>query len=349
LSRPKVCIYRPVDGSGATHRLLEEAGCDVVVGSAGATSAEVARLARGADALMGATYRGGLIDATLLAVCPALRIISKYTIGIDDIDLDAATARAVLVTHCPTEANWGGVAEGTLALMLGLLKRLRERDRQVKSGGWRDPALAGTYVGARRDGYAGITVGIVGLGRVGSRVADLLAPWRVRLLACDPYVDEAHFIHHGAQAVDLPTLLRESDVVTLHSSLSEETRNLIARSELALMRPSAVLINTARGALVDVEALTAALESGRLAGAALDVLPEEPPPADLELLKLGDKVLLSPHMVAANCANPLESAAGQATEAVLAALRGVVPQRVCNREAVAAWRARYADENLLSG
>src|SRR4029077_3785990 len=140
----------------------------------------------------GATFRG-VIDRELLSVSPNLRIVSKYTIGVDDVDLDAASALGVLVTHCPTEANWGGVAEGTIAMMLTLLKRIRERDAKVKAGGWREPPFYGTYVGRRADGSPGITIAIVGLGGAGSRVAELLAPWRARVLAADPYVEAEKF------------------------------------------------------------------------------------------------------------------------------------------------------------
>jgi len=131
--------------------------------------------ARRADALVGATFRGGIMDADWLDRFPRLRLIAKYTIGFDDVDLAAATARGIAVTHCPTEANWGGVAEGTMAMLLTALKRIRERDRAVRTGGWRDPGLEGRYVGARSDGYSGLVIGIVGLGRVGRGVAAPLA------------------------------------------------------------------------------------------------------------------------------------------------------------------------------
>jgi phosphoglycerate dehydrogenase-like enzyme len=287
------------------------------------------------------------MDRKFLGVSPHLRIVAKYTIGVDDVDVEAASEIGVLVTHCPTEANWGGVAEGTLALMLTLLKRVRERDRHVKAGGWRDSPLYGTYLGRRTDGYPGITIGIVGLGRAGSRVADLLRPWAVRVLATDPYVDAAKFAAHGAERVDLDTLLRESDVVTLHCNLTAETRGLIDRRRLALLKPTAVLVNTARGAVVDLGALCDALEAQALAAAALDVLPEEPPQRDARILKLGDRVLLTPHMVAANQGGTLGAAIPWAARAVLAALRGEVPDSVYNTEAVAKWRSRFGGRPLL--
>jgi len=346
LSRPRVLIYRPVDDSGASHAELAAAGCDVTIAVPNAERTELAALARGSDALLGATFRG-VIDREFLAASPNLRIIAKYTIGVDDVDVDAASALGVLVTHCPTEANWGGVAEGTIAFMLTILKRIRERDAHVKGGGWREPPFYGTYVGRRQDGYRGITIGIVGLGRAGSRVAELLAPWRARVLATDPYVEAVKFERLGVARVDLDTLLRESDVVTLHCNLTSETRGMIDARRLALLKRSAVLINTARGAVVDLDALCDALERGALVAAALDVLPEEPPAGVSRVLALGDRVLLSPHMVAANQGGTLGAAIPWATQATLAALRGEVPDNVYNTAAIAAWRARFAGRSLL--
>jgi phosphoglycerate dehydrogenase-like enzyme len=347
LSRPKVFIYRPVDESGASHRLLESAGCDVVVAAARADRAELTALARGVDVLLGATFRGQ-IDRDFLSLSPQLRLVAKYTIGVDDVDVEAATALGVLVTHSPTEANWGGVAEGTLALMLAVLKRVRERDRHVKAGGWREPPIYGTYVGKRGDGYAGITIGIVGLGRAGSRVAELLRPWGARVVAADPYVEPDKFASRGVERLDLELLLREADVVTLHCNLTSETRGLLDRRRLGLLKPTAVLVNTARGAVVDIDALCDALDAKALAAAALDVLPEEPVPSGARILGFGDRVLLSPHMIAANHGGTLGAAIPWAAEAVLAALRGELPERIYNAEAIATWQARFGGKSLLS-
>lgn len=349
MSRPKVVIYRPVDQSGESHRLLAAAGCEVVADEVDPDRARFLAAAENASALLGATFRGGLIDREVFAACPELRIVAKYTIGVDDVDVDAATSLGILVTHSPTEANWGGVAEGTLALMLAFLKRIGPRDLHVKAGGWRDPRLEGVYVGRRADGYAGLTIGIVGLGRIGSRVAELLAPWRARVVAADPYVEDERFARAGAERVSLPELLAQADVVTLHCSLTAETRRMIDASALAAMKPGALLINTARGPIVDVHALCDALERRQLAGAALDVLPDEPPPAGSRLLAQGDKVILSPHMIAANQGGTLRSAIPWATAAVLAALRSEIPDYIYNPEAIERWRQRFGAHRLLAG
>ena len=347
MSRPKVLIYRPVDESGESHRELERAGCDVQVAPPGASRAALLSLARGAEVLLGATFQAGRIDREFFAVAPELRIVSKYTIGVDDVDLDAAAELGILVGYCPTEANWGGVAEGTIGLILTLLKRLRERDRHVKAGGWRSPELLGTYLGARSDGYPGITIGIVGLGRIGSRLAELLRPWRVRVIAADPYVADEKFARYGVERTTLDALLATADVVTLHCNLTAETRSLIGAAELARLKRTAVLVNTARGALLDLDALAEALEQGRFAAAALDVFAEEPLPPGARIARLGDRVLLSPHMIAANQGGTLGPAVPWATAATLAALRGELPEYVYNVEAVSRWRARFAGRSRL--
>jgi D-3-phosphoglycerate dehydrogenase len=346
LRRPKVCVYRPVDESGESHRRLEAVGCDLAVAPADANTEQLAALCGDADALLGATFRG-FMDRGFLSISPRLRLVAKYTIGVDDVDLDVATDLGILVTHSPTEANWGGVAEGALAMILTLLKRVRERDRHVKAGGWREPPIYGTYLGRRADGYEGITIGIVGLGRAGARVADLLRPWSLRVLAADPYVPSEKFVRHGVERTDLESLLGAADVVTLHCNLTAETRGLVDRSRLALMKRTAVLVNTARGSVVDLAALCDALDSGALAGAALDVLPEEPPARESRILSFGDRVLLAPHMIAANQGGTLGAAVPWATDAVIAALRGEVPERVYNIEAIPAWRQRFGGRALL--
>lgn len=342
-------IYRPVDESGESHRLLTAAGCQVeIVAGDRELAPELTRI-KPVHAVLAASLRDERIGRRQLESLPDLRIVAKYTIGVDDVDIAAATELGILVTHSPTEANWGGVAEGTIALILTLSKRLGARDRYVRGGGWRSDELRGIYLGRRdEDGYPGITLGIVGLGRVGRRVAELIAPWKVRLLATDPYVDESVFRSFGAEPVGLDELLRRSDVVTLHCPLSEETDALIDATRLRLMKPEALLINTARGRIVDVDAVCDALDSNRLAGAALDVLPAEPPSADARILLTDARVILSPHMIAANRGGTLAAAIPGATDAVLAALKGLVPAHVYNEAAVPAWNARFAGKSLLT-
>lgn len=355
MNKPKVFIFAPADSQGETHKPLDMEGCEVIIGKAswhspeaGDNEAEVAGIVRDCDALAGTSIRNPRITASIMQNAGKLRIVSKYTIGVDDVDVEAATDLGILVTHSPTEANWGGVAEGTITMMLTMLKKARERDRYLKeSGPWRNMSYQGTYVGARADGYQGITIGLVGLGRIGSRVATLMRPWNARIMACDPYVPESKFAEHGVLRTDLSTLLRESDVVSLHVVLNRETRHMIGAAELAMMKPTAILINTSRGFCVDEAALVEALKAGKIAGAALDVFENEPLPIGSPLRTLGDKVLLSPHMVSSNLGSGLGQGVIWSTEAVRKALRGEVPEHVFNKEAIPAWEKRFGGHPLL--
>ena len=353
MAAPKVFIFAPADPTEETHRRLEMAGCQLVLGKAGwhtpqgNNEDEMATMARDAVALVGTSIRSSPITRRIMASSDQLRILAKYTIGVDAVDVDAATELRILVTHGPTESNWGGVAEGTMAMILALLKRVRERDEHMKRGGWRLDELQGTYLGARQDGYPGITIGIVGLGRIGARLAMLLQPWRVRLLGCDPYVTRDRFALLGVQAVDLDTLLRESDVVTLHVTLTRETYHLIGAAELAKMKPTAVLINTSRGKVVDEAALADALNRDVIRAAALDVFEDEPLAQDSPLLRLGHKVLLSPHMVSSNLDSGLGPGIEWATESVLRALRGELPDNVYNKEVIPRWLERFGGRSVL--
>ena len=355
MSKPKIFIFAPVLRMGESYNsynMLEDAGCEVVYGNAswltpqGDNEDEMCAMAKGADALAGGSIKSSPITGKIMDSAPELRIIAKASIGVDDVDVDAATERGILVTHGPTESNWSGVAEGTVAMMLTLLKKMRERDEFVKQGQWRDPSLQGIYVGRQQAGYAGLTIGIVGLGRVGRRFADLLAPWRVRILAYDPYVEESRFILHNAQRVDLQTLLRESHVVSLHVVLTKETKQMIGAEEFALMKNGAILINTARGQVLNQKALVESLQSGHLAAAGLDVFEDEPLHADSPLLKLGHKVLLSPHMASSNLDNGLKQGIIWANRSVLDAINGKVPEHVYNKEVIPKWLERFGGHKV---
>jgi phosphoglycerate dehydrogenase-like enzyme len=353
MSSPKVFIFAPVDEARDSHKRLEAEGCELRLGQAAwdtpqaNSEPELVRMAQGAHALMGTSIRNVPISRTIMASSPELRIVAKYTIGVDDVDVEAATDMGILVCHGPTESNWGGVAEGMITMMLTMLKKARERDRHLKEGGtWRDSKLVGTYLGSRADGYTGITLGLIGLGRIGSRIATLLRPWNMRILATDPYVPESKFAEHGVTRVSLPTLLRESDVVSLHVVLTRETRHLIGAAELALMKRNAILINTSRGPCVHEHALIETLLKGEIGGAALDVFEQEPLALDSQLRNLGDRVLLSPHVVSNNVGSGLGPGIAWATDAVLAALRGQVPDNVYNKEVIPRWERRFGGKSV---
>jgi len=233
---------------------------------------------------------------------------------------------------------------------LTLAKKVRERDRYLKENPtkWRNLDYQGIYFGSRAsDGYPGITLGIIGLGRIGSRIAKLLRPWEMKIIACDPYVPESKFTELGVERVDLPTLLKRADIVTLHVVLTKETRHMISAAQFALMKPTALLVNTSRGYCVDEKALTQALQQNKIAGAALDVFENEPLAADSPLRKMGDKVLISPHMVSSNIGSGLKPGVAWATRSVISALKGEVPDNVYNKEVIPQWQSRFGGKSLL--
>lgn len=245
----------------------------------------------------------------VLAACPRLKMISIWGTGTDHIDLAACRARGIVIDSTPG-VNAHAVAEHTVALMLAVLRRIPALDADLRAGGWARERLGQ---------LEGKTVGIVGLGAIGRRVAALVAPFGVRLLATSWGPDEGRAEALGARDVPLETLLRESDVVSLHLRASPDTTGFLGRDRLALMKPSAFLVNTARGALVDAGSLADALRDGRLAGAALDVFEHEPLPANDLLLSLPN-VVLTPH-VAGMTREVIEAGLNQAVRNIEGFLR----------------------------
>ena len=263
-----------------------------------------------------------VVDAQLFdAAGPELRIAANFGVGYDSVDVEEANRRGIVVSNTP-DVLTGATAELTIALLLALLRRVAEGDRLVRRRN--DWALAPTFM--LGEGLAGKTLGIVGLGRIGKEVARLAGGFGMRIVharGSGPY-----------EELPLDRLLAEADVVTLHVPLTPETRHLIGRRELAIMRPEAVLVNVARGSIVDEEALVEALTAGEIAGAALDVYEHEPR-VSAGLLEL-ENVVLTPHLGSATHAarQAMGMLCAEALEAVL--LRNELPANAVNREA---WNA----------
>ena len=355
MTQPKILIFAPREEPKTLIASLEEAGYELAYGERAWQhprsdhGSDFATAARDAVALMGTSIRHTPVSRQVMESSQRLRVVAKYTVGVDDIDVEAATELGIMVCHAPTEANCFGVAEQTIAFILALLKKIRERDADVKSGKWRSPEHATTFLGRREsDGWPGITVGLVGLGRIGTRVAQLLAPWRVRIVAYDPHIPPANFLLAGARSVDYPTLLAESDVISFHVVLTKETRFMCAEREIALMKPTAVVINTARGKVIDEAALARALAAGHLRAAAIDAFEEEPPAPDSPLRALGDKVLMSPHAASYNEGGELGPGIAWAARSVLTALAGNVPDNVYNRDVIPRWKERFGGVSISS-
>ena len=225
-----------------------------------------------------------LTDA-VMAASPELRIISRMGVGYDAVDLPAATRRGIALTITPG-ANADAVAEYTVALMLALTRRVPAIDNGTRQGRWETTFGNSIY---------GKTLGIIGTGNIGKRVVRNLSGFAMRVLAYDPFPDEAFARTYGATYCGLERILRESDYISVHCPLNDETERLISVKEFALMKPSARIVNCARGEIIDEKALYDALAERRIAGAALDVYEKEPFDQDNPLFGL-DNVVLSPHI-----------------------------------------------------
>jgi phosphoglycerate dehydrogenase-like enzyme len=245
--------------------------------------ASLAEALRDVDILLPVRERTKLGEETL-ALAPALRFIAQTGGGLGHLDLAAATRHGVAV--CTTGSDSGEpTIELTIALILACLRRVPLVDRRMREEPW--PAIPG-------HGFAGKTVGIVGLGRIGSGVARLCLAFNARVLATGKTLTDERARAAGVTRVSLETLLRESDIVTIHARSNEETRGLIDEEEFAIMKPGAILVNTARGPIVSESALVRALERGELGGVGLDVFDEEPLPLDHPLRRFDNAILL-PH------------------------------------------------------
>ena len=250
------------------------------------------------------------VSAEVFAGAPRLRVVARYGVGADRVDLEAAARYGVTVTTTPG-ANANAVAELTIALLFALARPLVAGRDRARAGEW--PALSGVEL-------AGRTLGLVGLGRIGSLVAGKAAALGLRVLAYDPNVSKTD----AATLIDLDALVAESDFVSLHAPLTDQTRAMVGRSLLERLKPGAALVNTARGGLIDEAGLLWALEEGPLRAAALDVLVEEPPPPDHPLLQRDD-VLVTPHM-GPHTAEATAAMGARARDDLLAALSGRAPR-----------------------
>lgn len=226
-----------------------------------------------------------LYSREVLEKLPDLKVISRYGVGFDAVDLEAADELGIVVTITPG-VNHHSVAEQAFALLMGTARLTRSQDRAVRCGEW-ERALTPRVWGS--------TIGIVGLGRIGQAVATRAIGMGMQVLAYDPFPNQAFVAEHQIKLVDLDELLQHSDYVTLHLPVTPDTIDIINSDTLAKMKSGSVLINTARGGLVDEEALIEALQSGHLRAAGLDVFKKEPLPVESPLLKL-ENVLLSCHI-----------------------------------------------------
>jgi len=263
----------------------------------------------------------------VLTALPNLRVISRWGVGVDCIDFDAVTRHGVAVAITPG-SNHEAVAEHTMALLLALTRSLARQNREIRQGIWTKVPL---------QPLRGRTLGLIGLGRIGQSVAVRAAQFRLRVIAYDPAPDLTFTQTHGIELVDLDTLLSRADYVSLHLPLSPSTNGLINRETLLRMKPRSFLVNTARGGLVVEGDLLAALQSGHLAGAGLDVFAQEPPSAANPLLAL-ENVLVTSHMAGVDVQSSTDMAV-QAAQSIIDLHQGRWPQdTVINSGVKPGWR-----------
>jgi D-3-phosphoglycerate dehydrogenase len=260
------------------------------------------------------------LTADVIAAAAKLRYIGRAGVGVDNIDLGAASDRGIVVMNTPG-GNTVSTAEHTIALILALARHIPHAHRSVTDGRWERKAFRGTEL-------SGKTMGVIGLGRVGREVARRMRAFDMRILGADPYVDKDTAAECGAELVDLEAVLRESDVVSVHVPLTGDTRALIGKEQLDSMRDGAFVINCARGGVVSEDALLGALESGKVAGAAVDVFEKEPP-GDNPLFQ-HPRCVFTPHLGAATAEAQVRVAV-EAAECVAEALSTGVTRNAVNK------------------
>ena len=258
------------------------------------------------------------VTAKVIEAGKKLQVIARAGVGIDNIDVEEATRRGILVVNSP-EGNIVSTAEHTIAMLLALARQIPRANSQLQAGVW-NRQLKGLEIRHK-------TLGIIGLGRVGTEVAQLAKGLHMNVIAYDPMVSETRAERLGVQLVEMETLLATSDFITLHVPLNSSTRGLIGRSQLKLVKPTAILVNCARGGIVDEKALYDALNQGLLAGAAVDAFEQEP--AQDNILLKSDKVLATPHLAASTIEAEI-SASKDAAGQVVAVLKGSPPTSPVN-------------------
>ncbi len=250
------------------------------------------------------------VSSDVINAAESLQVIARVGVGVDNINLDAATRRGIIVINSP-EGNIVSTAEHTIAMLFALVRHIPQAHSLLRTGRW-SREFRGTEIRNK-------TLGIIGLGRIGTEVAQLAKGLRMNVIAYDPMISEDLAERLGIQLVNLETLLTTSDFVTIHVPLNPTTKGLIGRDQLKLMKPTAMLINCARGGIVDEQALYETLEQGLLAGAAIDVFSQEP--AKDNILLKSDKVIATPHL-AASTVEAETSASRDIAEQVVAILKG---------------------------
>lgn len=320
-------------------RLRGEPDIELVVSPAPKSHEDVQRALAGAHVYHASSARNEMaqyafVTDTLLERNPHVIAVSTYGAGFDSVDVAACTRAGVAVMN-QAGANRESVAEHTIGLILSVAHRLGESDRRMRTErGFSREDVMGHEI-------AGLTVGLVGIGHVGTRVAELARAFRLNVIAADPYVDEAEVANRGARKVGLDELLATADIVSLHCPRDEATIGMIGAAQFARMKKNAIFVTTARGGIHDEPALAEALKSGHLSGAGLDVWQPEPPPLDHPLLELPN--VIATYHTAGVTHEARRNVAVMGSAQIVDVLRGARPPRFVNPEVWPVFEKRYAE------
>lgn len=312
----RILVCDPLADEGL--QLLEEIGqvdCQFNL-----TEAQLVKAAAETDAIV--VRSGTQITGPVIEAAQRLKVIARAGVGVDNIDVTAATHRGILVVNCPT-ANTIAAAEHTIALLMAAARNIPQANRALRAGKWERRRFMGRQI-------SGKTLGIVGLGKIGSQVARRARGLGMKIMAYDPYVAPEYAASVSVQLGSLAEVLMEADFVTIHTALTDETRGLIGAQQLSLMKPGAIIINCARGGIVDEPALREALQNGTIRGAALDVFAGGSEPAP-ELIAL-DNLIATPHLGASTTEAQINVAVDAARQ-VVEVLKGQPPRWPVNMPA----------------
>lgn len=273
-----------------------------------------------------------VISREMMLAAPKLKAVMSPVIGVESIDVDAASELGIIVGHGATPENFLGMSEATMLLITALAMQLPFKEKLLRDNAPRPKVLTACSVRNR-------TIGLIGMGRIARGVVDRLQGWETEILYFDPYVEQGQ-APAGAKKVDMETLLKSSDFVSVHVTVTDETKAMIGAEQLAMMKPTAYLVNTARGAALDEAAVYQALKNGTIAGAGLDAFVDEPLPVDHPFREL-DNVILTPHMLG-HSRDVMDSLPVAAVANVGNVIKGEPPLYTKNPEIIAQWKTRIA-------
>jgi D-3-phosphoglycerate dehydrogenase len=290
---------------------------------------DLIRVCKNADGLLN---QYALLTRKVFENLPKCKVISRYGVGVDSVDLKGATDLGVIVANVP-DYCMDEVSNQTISMILTLLRKTAFLDQKVKSGHW-DFRLGIPIYRTK-----GKTLGLIGSGKIGLEVAKKFSSFNVKVISFDPYLEKAP---EGIELTDMGTLLKESDFISIHCPLNDATRHLIGEHEFRKMEKKPIVINTSRGPIIDEKALIEALKEGRISGAGLDVLEKEPPDSENPLLKM-ENVVLSPH-IGFYSIESISELKRRAAENVVDVLTGKWPKSVINREVLGKTRASFSEQ-----